>query len=162
MTMFTIPEVSEAEADILKEKRNPQNFPKTITFPFSEQYKNLVTPIRTIEIASETILYNAVEAVSENKESEWKDYWCFAGNGQGDRWFLNKENSIFFYDHDASDELLPMEINFGQWLQMAYIIHQLDDCYDEYEIIPQLIKETFYKTLNNIGPGLGERYPFTV
>lgn len=160
MTMFIVPETSEAEADILKEKRNPQNFPKNIAFPFPEQYKNLVMPIRTIEISSETILYNTVEAVSENKESEWKNYWCFAGNGQGDRWLLNKENLVFFYDHDAPDDLQPMKISFGQWLQMAYIIRQLDNYYDEYEIIQEPIQHGFYKALNSISAGLGERYPF--
>ncbi len=162
MIPFTIGTVSEAVADILKEKRSPQNFPATITFSFPEQYENLVTQIGTFEIASEAILYNSVEAVSENRESEWTDFWLFAENGQGDRWLLSKENSVFFYDHDAPDHLQPMKISFGQWLQMAYIIRQLDHYYEEYESIPECKEQAFYKALNSISPGLEERFPFKV
>ncbi|MDR2234999.1 MAG: hypothetical protein LBE92_02650 [Chryseobacterium sp.] len=160
--VFKIPKVDEAEAEILKEKRGSQNFPKTTEFPFSESYKNLVTAIKTTEIASDAILYNAVEAVNENKESGFAGYWCFAGTGQGDRWLLDHENKVFFYDHDAPGDFMPMEINFGQWLQLAFLIQQLDQYFDEFETIPESVKKDFDEALNRISPGLSELYPFGI
>lgn len=162
MISFTILAIEEIEAEVLKEKGNIQNFPKTIDFPFPEKYKRLVTLIKTTEIASEAILYNAVEAMNENKEFVLKDYWCFAGNGQGDRWFLNKNEAVFFYNHDYDEILEPMNISFEQWLQMTFVIRQLDLYFDEYDNISDLVRKKFYETLNTIHPGLSEVYPFTV
>ncbi|WP_347218050.1 hypothetical protein [Chryseobacterium sp.] len=162
MILFTIAPIAEIELEVLKEKENVQNFPEIIDFPFPERYERLVTSIKTTEIASEAVLYNAVEAVNENKEFVMPDYWCFAENGQGDRWFLDKNGAVFFYDHDYDEKLDPMNINFEQWLQMGFVIRQLDLYSDEHDDISEPIRESFYETLNTIHPKLGEDYPFTV
>lgn len=162
MISFKIPSIEEIEAEVLKEKENLQNFPKTIDFPFSEGYIKLVTAIKSTEIASEAVLYNAAEAVNENKEFILPDYWCFAGNGQGDRWFLNKNNKVFFYDHDYDEKPEAMNISFEQWLQMASVIRQLDLYLDEHDDISEPLRQKFYEALHTIHPGLNEIYPFTV
>lgn len=162
MIPFILPAPTAIENEILKEKSAVQNFPKVIDFPFSENYKRLVTQIKTTEISSETILYNSVDAVNENKEFNLPEYWCFAGNGQGDRWFLDRDQKVFFYDHDDDGKLKPMHIDFEEWLQMAFIIGQLDDCFDQYDHIPELVRQEFYKTLNTIHPTLSDVYPFTL
>jgi hypothetical protein len=159
MIPFILPALTEIETEILKEKSSVQNFPKTVVFPFSERYKTLVTQIKTMEISSETILYNSVDSVNENRESHLPDYWCFAANGQGDRWFMDRDQQIFFYDHDE-EKLKPMPINFEEWLQMAFIIRQLDDCLDEYDHIPEPVRQEFDKALNTVHPQLSEVYPF--
>lgn len=161
MISFTIPSIEEIEFEILREKENIRNFPKTIDFPFPEHYKKLVTLIKTKEIASEAILYNAVEAVNENKEFVLPDYWCFAGNGQGDRWFLDKNGSVFFYNHDYDEKLEAMNISFEQWMQMASIIQQLDLYFEEHEGISESVRKKFFEALDTIHPGLSEIYPFT-
>ncbi|WP_426478196.1 hypothetical protein ACP3T3_01620 [Chryseobacterium sp. CBSDS_008] len=158
MSPFILLSPAEIESGLMQEKRTLQNFPKTVTFPFSERYKTLVTQIKTTEISSEAILYNAVEAFNENKEFDLQEYWCFAGNGQGDRWFLNKDQCIFFYDHDYDKKLKSMDINFEEWLQMAFVIRQLD----AYDKIPESVKQEFYKALNTIHPKLNTSYPFTL
>lgn len=160
MISFVILTLVEIESEILKVKSPLQNFSKTILFPFSERYRNWVTQIPTSEISSETILYNSVEAVNENKEFEFTDYWCFAGNGQGDRWFLNTDDQVFFYNHDYDEKLEPMNINFEEWLQMAFVIRQLDVYFDEYDNIPEPVQQEFYKTLNRLHPTLSDVYPF--
>lgn len=66
---------------MLKAKTAVQNFSKAIDFPFPENYKNIVTRIKTIEISADCILYNSDEAVNETNEFESDDYWCFAGTG---------------------------------------------------------------------------------
>jgi len=161
MHSFTLLSLDAIESEILQEKRTVQNFSKTIPFPFSDSYKTLVTQIKTTEISSETILYNSVEAVNENKEFDLPDYWCFAGNGQGDRWFLNTDDQVFFYNHDYDEKLEPMNINFEEWLQMAFVIRQLDMYFDEYDNIPEPVRQEFYKTLNRLHPTLSDIYPFT-
>lgn len=162
MISFKIASIEAIEAEILKAKKNVQNFPKTVSFPFSEQYKKLITSIKTIEISSETILYNSIEAVNENKEFKTLDYWCFAGNGQGDRWFLDTQGNVLFYDHDYDEKLQPMQISFGQWLQMAFLIRQLDEYFDKYDKITDSIKQSFCDALNSIEPTLSQNYPFTI
>jgi hypothetical protein len=162
MMTFKILTIEEIETEILKGRKDLQNFPKTVAFSFSERYKNLVTSMKTTEISSETILYNAVEAFNENKEFELTDYWCFAGNGQGDRWFMNENTEVFFYDHDYDESLVPMHISFEDWLQMAFIIRQLDRYFEEHESIPKVVKQVFYEALNSIHPELSENYPFTL
>lgn len=161
MDLFKILTIEDIESEILTGKRAVKNFPKTIAFPFSEQYVKLVTQIKTVEISSEAILYSSIEAITENKEFELPHYWCFAGNGQGDRWFLNSGNQVFFYDHDYDEKLEPMNINFEQWLQMAFVTQQLDYYFEEYEDIPKTVKQEFYDTLNTIHIKLSEIYPFT-
>lgn len=161
MHSFTLLSLDAIESEILQEKRTVQNFSETLVFPFSDSYQTLVTQIKTTEISSETILYNSVEAVNENKEFDLPDYWCFAGNGQGDRWFLNTDDQVFFYNHDYDEKLEPMNINFEEWLQMAYVIHQLDMYFDEYDNIPEPVRQEFYKTLNRLHPTLSDIYPFT-
>lgn len=64
-----------------------QNFNTEITFPFTWGYLKVVTQITTTVLAADCILYGAVEATNENKEFGLINYWCFAGSGQGDRWF---------------------------------------------------------------------------
>lgn len=162
MIPFRILSIEEIEAEVLKGKVNTQNFPKTIDFPFPERYKKLVTLIKTKEMASEAILYNAVEAVNENKEFVLPDYWCFAGNGQGDRWFLNKNGAVFFYNHDYDETLQPMNISFEQWLQMVFVIQQLDLYFEEHDDISEPVRQKFFEALDAIHPGLSEIYPFTV
>lgn len=162
MISFKILPIEEIEARLLQGKDKVQNFPKTIDFPFPEGYKKLATAIKTIEIASEAILFNTIEAVNENKEFVLPDHWCFAGNGQGDRWFLDKSGNVFFYDHDYDETLHPMNISFDQWLQMSYVIQQLDQYFDEYEDVSEPVRQRFYEVLRTIHPKLGENYPFTI
>ncbi|WP_250255182.1 SMI1/KNR4 family protein [Chryseobacterium sp. Marseille-Q3244] len=161
MISFKIRSIEEIEIEILKAKGNVQNFPKIIDFPFPEHYKKLVSVIKTTEIASEAILYNAVEAVNENKEYALSDSWCFAGNGQGDRWFLDRSGTVFFYNHD-DEKSEPMNISFEEWLQMAFIVQQLDFYLDEHDEVSEPVRQNFYDTLNAIHPQLGENYPFIV
>ncbi|WP_160138692.1 SMI1/KNR4 family protein [Chryseobacterium sp. c4a] len=160
MILFKIVPIEEIKLEILKEEGNVQNFPKTVDFPFPECYKKLVTLIKTTEISTETILYSAVEAFNNNKEFVSTDHWCFAGNGQGDHWLMDKEHAIFFYDHDYDEKLQPMNIHFEQWLQMAYVIQQLDAYFSEHEDISESVREGFYDALNAIHPKLAENYPF--
>lgn len=161
MILFKILPLEAIEQEILKGKSDIQNFPGTVGFFFSERYKQIVTSIKTLEIASEAVLYSSVEAVNENKTFGLSEYWCFAGNGQGDRWFLDQKEQAYFYDHD-DEKMQPLEINFEQWLQMAFVIQQLDRYFEEFDEVPERVQQKFYDALNAIHPTLGKNYPFAV
>lgn len=151
----------DIENVLLTIKSSVQNFPTTLDFSLPENYKNIVTRIKTIEISADCILYNSVEAVNESNEFESDDYWCFAGTGQGDRWLFDKAGMVFYYDHDYDEGFNAMEITFEQWLQMADLSKQLD-VYIENEAITATIRNEFHNLLNEIHINLSEKYPFLI
>jgi hypothetical protein len=57
--------------------------------------------------------------------------------------FLNKNNKVFFYDHDYDEKPEPMNISFEQWLQMASVIRQLDLYLDEHDDISEPLRQKF-------------------
>ena len=157
---------------------NIQNFPKSIDFPFSALYKKVITTIKTIEISSECILYNSVEANNATKEfsdksywkenittNEIKEYWFIGNNAQGDLWVMDKINKVYFYDHDleemAKENFIDFNIDFGQWLQFAYLNKELDQIIDggKYK---KNITEEYKKGLMKISKELLENYPFEI
>ncbi|WP_413512586.1 hypothetical protein [Myroides odoratus] len=159
---FKVLDLEEIKAIILADCSTKQSFPPTITFSFPPLYEELVTRIQTLELSSETFLFNAVEATLENNEKTFSTHWVFAGDGQGDRWLIDEENQIFFADHDQDPiPLQAMNINFVQWLQMAFVVQQLDDSLQaDYPI--EKIASAFNAVLNQIHPRLAENYPFEI
>lgn len=151
----------DIENELLKAKTEVQNFSKAIDFPFPENYKNIVTQIKTAEISADCILYNSVESFNETKKFVDKSFWCFSGDGQGNRWLFDKGGMVFYYDHDYDENYDAMEITFDQWLQMADLSKQLDD-YIENEAITATIRNEFHNLLNEIHPNLSEKYPFVI
>jgi hypothetical protein len=111
--MFIIESIENIKVKLLDKNIQTNNFSKSITFPFDELYKEIVTKIKTTEISSECILYNSVEASNMTKiyseDDYWnenvdknniKNYWFIGQNGQGDYWIMDKDGEIYFYDHN--------------------------------------------------------------
>ena len=69
---------------------------------------------------------------------------------------------MFFYNHDDDERLEPMYITFEQWLQMAFVIRQLDEYCNESETLEESVKQRFYEVLHTIHPRLSENFPFSV
>jgi hypothetical protein len=152
------------------------NFPKSIIFPFDELYKEVVTKIRTTEISSECILYNSVDSANITKaysdEDYWsknvdkdgiKNYWFVGQNGQGDYWIMDIKGKIYFYDHDNEEidveKIIDLNIDFGKWLQYAYLRKELDKIYfaNKYNAI---IGKEYKEGLKKISKELFANYPF--
>ncbi|SKB60244.1 hypothetical protein SAMN05660841_01417 [Sphingobacterium nematocida] len=159
---FFIKEDNAIDNEITHQKVSVQNFPKSIDFPFSDRYRKIVTQIKTIELSGDSILYNSVEAINESKQFSNVDYWCFAGTGSGDRWLFDKEGMVFHYDHDYDEDFYAMEITFAQWLQMAFLLRQLDVYIDVNEKLPKTVIKAFTDSLNKIHPQLSENYPYLI
>ncbi|MEN7551976.1 hypothetical protein AAG747_28940 [Rapidithrix thailandica] len=178
LKILNLTNIKEIE-DKLLTKHNPRiNFPKQITFNFPDNYKNIVTNIKTTEISAECILYNSVESINVTKEfsdsdywnkdfkiKEIKDYWFFGANGQGDLWIMHKKNRIYFYDHNKGDiseeNLIDLNIDFGKWLQFAFLNKQLEEI-DLNNNLTQEIKEIYKLKLNELSSVFAENYPFEI
>lgn len=127
----------------LPRSNNKYGIPKSVSFVFQELYKDIVTGIQTTEISADYILYNMQEAYQENKEfsdisywvqgtsdSEISEWWIFGADGQGDLWLFDTKGKVFFYDHDkecmCEENFKCMEIDFSQWLQLAFLFRQYE------------------------------------
>ena len=176
--MFTIKSIEEIKDEILDGKTQIMNFPKSVSFPFDRLYKEIVTKIKTIEISSECILYNSVYAAnmsnaysdadywSKNTDKDnIKNYWFIGQNGQGDYWIMDRNGKIYFYDHDNEEidieKIIDLNIDFGKWLQYAYLNKELDEIYFENKY-NQNIGEEYMKKLKDISQELSENYPFEI
>ena len=174
--MFVIESVDDIKNKLWENSIQINNFQKSITFPFSEIYKEIVTNIKTTEISSECTLYNSVESTNATKEFSDKDYWnndiadkeineywIIGHNGQGDLWIMDINNKVYFYDHDleemSKENFIELGIDFGQWLQFAYLNKELDKIYDEDKYNKEIGKEYMQK-LKEISKELMENYPF--
>lgn len=156
---FQINTVQKIEQEILENKVPIQNFPKTVSFSYPEQYKNLVTQIKTTKISADCVLYNSVEAMNESKEFESEDYWCFGGDGQGNRWLFDENGYVFYYDHDYDEGFDAIEITFEQWLQVASLCKQMDECINN-NPFNSIEKQQFKDILNEIHPNLSKNFPY--
>lgn len=147
---------------VLQDQTAGVSFPTTVSFPFPSTYLLFAKRKETTSISSETILFNTVEALSENKASDFSMHWIFARNGQGDRWLFDELGQVFFGDHDQQPmALTPMHLDFEQWLQLAFCVQQLDD-WLEADYDPERVALPFHEILNCIHPLLAENYPFEI
>ena len=176
--IFELKSVENIKQEIIGESSKIFNFPKSVTFPFDDLYKQVVTKIKTLHISSECILYNSVEANNETKEfsdkSYWneniteeeiKNYWIIGQNGQGDLWIMGIDNRIYFYDLDTEElskqNFTELNIDFGQWLQFAYLNKQLDAIYNE-DKYNEMIGKDYKEKLMEISKELLENYPYDI
>ncbi|MBW1655446.1 SMI1/KNR4 family protein [Flavobacterium quisquiliarum] len=176
--MLKILSVKEIGIDLLSNKQSIRNFPKLVSFPFAELYRDIVTQIKTVEISSECILFDSVEAYNETKEFSNPDYWSentkerienfwfFAQNGQGDYWLFDAKQKVYFYDHNqekmCTQNFTDLGLNFEKWLQFAYLNKQLDEIYETEGEISEELKAEYKQRLEEISGLLLEKHPFEI
>jgi hypothetical protein len=174
--MFTIKSIEEIKNEIIDEKTQITNFSKSINFPFDELYKEIATKIKTIEISSKCILYNSVYSTNMSKaysgcwskntdKDNIKNYWFIGQNGQGDYWIMDENGKIYFYDHDNEEidieKIIDLNINFGKWLQYAYLNKELDKICYENKYSKDIEKE-YMEKLKEISEELMKKYLFKI
>ncbi|MDR0230011.1 MAG: SMI1/KNR4 family protein [Flavobacteriaceae bacterium] len=158
---FKVIDITTIENELATVDQCQHNFPKALDFPFPDLYRKWVTQIKTVEISADFVLYSAVAAVNENKDSDFKEYWIFAGTGQGDCWLLDQAGMVFFCDHDI-EECLPMHISFEQSLQMAFLLRQLEEYLDNEGEVTSTMQIAIEECLNELHPDLSQNYPFSL
>ncbi|WP_289660770.1 SMI1/KNR4 family protein [Flavobacterium panacagri] len=176
--MFTILSIQNIKEKLLINNQSIRNFPKLVSFPFAELYRDIVTQIKTVEISSECILFDSVESYNETKEFSNPDYWSentkerienfwfFAQNGQGDYWLFDAKQKVYFYDHNQEEmctqNFTDLGLNFEKWLQFAYLNKQLDEIYETEDEISEEIKREYKQRLQEISGLLLENHPFEI
>ena len=176
--MLHIIGIETIKRELLSANSTTVNFPKKTTFDFPDNYKNVVTKIKTKELSADCILFDAVKSVNETKEFSdvdyWsenmaaekiKDYWFFGANGQGDSWVFHNSDKVLFYDHNKGelgiDNLVDLVLNFDQWLQFAFLNKQLEDAYHN-DSLTLALKNDYKSKLSELSTGLLENYPFEI
>ena len=176
--MLHIIGIETIKRELLSANSTTVNFPKKTTFEFPDNYKKVVTKIKTKELSAECILFDAVKSVNETKEFSdvdyWsenmaaekiKDYWFFGANGQGDSWVFHNSDKVLFYDHNKGelgiDNLVDLVLNFDQWLQFAFLNKQLEDAYHN-DSLTLALKNDYKSKLSELSTGLLENYPFEI
>ncbi len=139
----------------------------------NEISEDIVTSIITTEITADYILYGMQEAYQENKEfsdiSYWVQgtsdneisvWWIFGADGQGDLWLFDTQGKVFFYDHDkecmCEENFKCMEIDFLQWLQLAFLFRQ----YEKSNRYTNEDKAKLKNELSKINENLIDNLPF--
>ncbi|WP_152982566.1 hypothetical protein [Stenotrophomonas humi] len=87
-------------------------------------------------------------------------WWVFATSGTGDAWLMSlvDGSSIAFLDHDAGPDAVPqpMQLDFAQWLQLADLLDQWEQCE------PPPAPAHIQALLETISAGLAARYPYAL
>jgi hypothetical protein len=163
--MFTLKSIENIKNEIIRGNIQTRNFPKSITFPLDELYKEIVTKIKTTEISSECILYDSIESNNITNELSDKNYWVIGQNGQGDYWIMDINHKIYYYNHDIEEiikeNFVDLNITFGKWLQFAFLDKELDKIYDENKYNKNVGKE-YMEKLKEISLELNKNYPFEI
>ena len=170
--MFVLKTIDEIEHVIFQGNTQSQtrNFPKSVSFPFGELYRKIVTSIKSKEISAECMLYDSVQSYNittnywnDSSNEDLKKYWFVGENGQGDSWVMDMDGKIYFYDHDIEDlavqNFIDLNISFEQWLKFAYLNKDLETVWRENKY-DEKTKQEYLNTLREIGENLLTNYPF--
>jgi hypothetical protein len=168
--MFKLRQFKELIALFDKRKNVIKNTDKILIndtdyLAFISNYEGLnITPDIQLFGFDQTI--NANKYIAENFKDIAKSQWILARTGQGDEWFLNKQTQkIVFYDHNQGEyknlnDFLELDINFSQFIQMAFLLKDLEQHLDAEIEKPQTLKHIFQQEMNIIQVDLYEKYPY--
>lgn len=98
-------------------------------------------------------LYNQF-AQEENKQIA-DNFRIFAETGQGDFWLMDKQQQIYFYDHDLEDfcpqNLQALNIDLTGWLMLADLFQRKENLEDQDNYSEQA-ERLFMAEVNQICP----------
>ncbi|WP_333862751.1 hypothetical protein [Sphingobacterium sp.] len=136
-------------------------------------YLSFLARYEGVEIIADIAVFSYEEALKENHylETNYPDIssvlWIFGRSGQGDEWFISKENgTVWFYDHDRgaySDlgHFVDFNISFLEFLQLAFLYRDLENLLDEQDDeINEQNSTDFKEKINSIESNLFELYPY--
>ena len=101
-----------------------------------------------------------------NYDNISKKVWIIGTSGQGDEWFINRENNlILFYDHNQGEysnisQFKCLNISFCSFLQMAFLYQDLEKLLNKQNSIDKPLIDDFINEVNSIHPYLYTTYPY--
>lgn len=137
-----------------------------------EFYLSFVSKYEGIEITPDIEVFGYEKALYENRylaanyDNISKKVWIIGTSGQGDEWFINRENNlILFYDHNQGEysnisQFKCLNISFCSFLQMAFLYQDLEMLLDKQNSIDKLLIDDFINEVNSIHPYLYTTYPY--
>jgi len=136
-------------------------------------YINFISHYKAIQVNPDIDLFNYERCIKENdyiKENYlnvYENYLIIGRSGQGDEWFINRNTlKIFFYDHNkgeyTEEGFSNMNITFEKFLQLAFLMRELEEKLDEDESLEDDIsfQNTFKELVNSISNNLYKNYPY--
>ena len=166
-------ETIKSEIDLLDRlaKRTSTIKNRTKLPDLDAKYLAYLTKYTSFEITPDIILHGYEEALQENRtiESDFPDIgsklWLIGNSGQGDSWFLDRTSGmLLFFDHQQGEyheleQFTSLNINFVQFLSMAFLYAELEELLDSKDLSENEIK-AFKSAVNGIHPNLYQYYPF--
>jgi hypothetical protein len=135
-------------------------------------YLSFVSKYEGIEITPDIEVFGYEKALCENRYlaanygNISKKVWIIGTSGQGDEWFINRENNlILFYDHNQGEysnisQFKCLNISFCSFLQMAFLYQDLEMLLDKQNSIDKPLIDDFINEVNSIHPYLYTTYPY--
>lgn len=135
-------------------------------------YLSFVSKYEGIEITPDIEVFGYEKALCENRYlaanygNISKKVWIIGTSGQGDEWFINRENNfVLFYDHNQGEysnisQFTCLNISFCNFLQMAFLYLDLEELLDKQEPVDKTLIDNFIKEVNSIHPDLYTAYPY--
>lgn len=127
----------------------------------------LYASVEKIAMAADFVLLPLTDMARENAKRDvpliglTKQWLLFATASNGDAWLVRKHlqgTEIGFLNHAQGQAAIaqPLSIDFEQWLQLAYLMHQL-----EMRMITPT-KAEVYLAMNSLHPSLPQRFPYNI
>ena len=135
-------------------------------------YLFFVSKYEGIEITPDIEVFGYEKALCENRYlaanygNISEKVWLVGTSGQGDEWFINRENNfVLFYDHNQGEysnisQFTCLNISFCNFLQMAFLYLDLEELLDKQEPVDKTLIDNFIKEVNSIHPDLYTAYPY--
>ena len=136
-------------------------------------YLDVLQRLGPCEIAGDFRFLGLVELASENADRDVPDmalglaWWLFAVSGTGDAWLVRQTDGgaseIAFLDHDEGPAATakPMNLGFGQWLQLADLMAQAEGAAED-DGAPEAMSAHIRSLLDTLSGGLASRFPYAV
>ena len=136
-------------------------------------YLDFLAHYEGIGLTADLEIFGYEEALKENRYlSEINSdiaaaLWKIGRTGQGDEWFIHKEEgNILFYNHDGGEYsstiyFQDLKIYFFNFLQMALLYRDLEELLNQNDDeIEESAQTDFEERINSIQPDLYRLYPF--
>jgi len=155
------------------EKRNQIIKRMNHVLTLDKDYIEFLEKFKNNEIIPDIIIWGYEEFLKQNHHLQEKypkiaqQLWVIGCSGQGDKWFLDQEEipTVLFYDHNQGeyqsiDQFLSLNINFKDFLTMAFHYQALEQELDKNENLSKDEQEKFKQTMSTISKDLYALYPF--